>query len=152
MGLTHGIAAFPNAQAYKVGKYRGDLFTSLPFLRQVWDLGGEQEQFDGDLLQLAGKADISRVTLTVGKMGVGDQFDNNAYAHDPTTQFLNWVLVRSGGVLMTPPIRWVMNTVQPWNGTRSVGLCAGGFLQYLASATVWPRTGITRRLGNRSPS
>jgi high affinity Mn2+ porin len=96
LGLTHGIAAFPNAQAYKVGKYRGDLFIPHLFLRQVWGLGGEQEQIDGDLLQLAGKADISRVTLTVGKMGVGDQFDNNAYAHDPTTQFLNWVLVDQG--------------------------------------------------------
>ncbi len=96
LGLTHGIAAFPNAQSYKVGKYRGDLFIPHLFLRQVWGFGGEQEQIDGDLLQLAGKADISRITLTVGKMGVGDQFDNNCYAHDATSQFLNWVLVRSG--------------------------------------------------------
>ena len=90
---THGIAAFPNAQASKVGKYRGDIFIPRLFLRQVWGFGGEQEQIEADQLQLASKEDISRFTLTVGKMSVTDQFDNNAYAHDPTSQFLNWAVV-----------------------------------------------------------
>jgi high affinity Mn2+ porin len=95
-GITHGIAAFPNAQSSKVGKYRGDLFIPHLFLRQVWGFGGEQEQIDGSQLQLAGKADISRFTLTVGKMAVTDQFDNNSYAHDPSSQFLNWAVVDQG--------------------------------------------------------
>jgi high affinity Mn2+ porin len=94
--ITHGIAAFPNAQSSKVGKYRGDLFIPHLFLRQVWGFGGEQEQIDGSQLQLAGKADISRFTLTVGKMAVTDQFDNNSYAHDPSSQFLNWAVVDQG--------------------------------------------------------
>jgi len=50
-------------------------------------LGGEQEQIDGDLLQLAGKADISRVTLTVGKMGVGT---NSTTTHTRTIQPLSF--------------------------------------------------------------
>ncbi len=95
-GITHGIAAFPNAQSSKVGKYRGDLFIPHLFLRQVWGFGGEQEQIDGSQLQLAGKADISRFTLTVGKMAVTDQLDNNSYAHDPSSQFLNWAVVDQG--------------------------------------------------------
>src|SRR6267378_930329 len=37
-GITHGIAAFPNAQSSKVGKYRGDVFIPHLFLRQVWAL------------------------------------------------------------------------------------------------------------------
>jgi hypothetical protein len=45
-------------------------------LRQVWGFGGEQEQIEGSQLQLAEKQDISRLTLTVGRMSVTDQFDN----------------------------------------------------------------------------
>ena len=95
-GITHGIAAFPNAQSSKVGKYRGDIFIPHLFLRQVWGFGGEQEQIEGSQLQLAEKQDISRFTLTVGRMSVTDQFDNNAYAHDPSSQFLNWAVVDQG--------------------------------------------------------
>ncbi len=94
--ISRGIAAFPNAQSSKVGKYRGDVFIPHLFLRQVWGFGGEQEQIDGGQLQLAGKADISRFTLTVGKMAVTDQFDNNSYAHDPSSQFLNWAITDQG--------------------------------------------------------
>jgi high affinity Mn2+ porin len=94
--ITRGIAAFPNAQSSKVGKYRGDVFIPHLFLRQVWGFGGEQEQIDGSQLQLATKEDISRFTLTVGKMAVPDQFDNNSYAHDPSSQFLNWAVTDQG--------------------------------------------------------
>ena len=45
-------------------------------MRQVWGFGGEQEQIEGSQLQLAEKQDISRLTLTVGRMSVTDQFDN----------------------------------------------------------------------------
>jgi high affinity Mn2+ porin len=31
-------------------------------------------------------------TVTVGRIAVGDVFDNNAYAHDPRTDFQNWAL------------------------------------------------------------
>lgn len=93
LGITHGVAAFPNAEAYKVGKYRGDVFIPRLFLRQIWGFGGEQEQLDADLLQLAEKVDISRLTLQVGKFGVTDVFDNNTYAHDSRGDFLNWAAV-----------------------------------------------------------
>jgi high affinity Mn2+ porin len=76
--------------AYKTGQYRGDLNIPHLFLRQVWGLGGEQEQLDADALQLAGKADISRLTLQVGRFAVTDLFDNNPYAHDGRGDFVNW--------------------------------------------------------------
>jgi len=66
------------------------------FLRQVIGLGGEQETVDDDALQLAGKQDVRRVTLTLGKFSVKDIFDNNAYANDPRTQFMNWSLMANG--------------------------------------------------------
>jgi hypothetical protein len=58
-----------------------------------WGFGGEQEQLDADLLQLAEKVDISRLTLQAGRFAVVDVFDNNAFAHDPRGDFLNWAAV-----------------------------------------------------------
>ena len=96
LGRTHGIAAFPNAEAYKVGQKIGDIFNAHSFLRQTIGLGGEQEELQSDQLQLAERIDISRLTFTIGRLSVGDQFDVNAYAHNQRTQFLNWVLVDGG--------------------------------------------------------
>ena len=93
---AHGIAAFPNAEAYKVGQKIGDILNAHLFLRQTFGLGGEQEEIAGDLLQLAERVDISRLTFTIGRLTVGDQFDTNAYAHSARTQFLNWALNDNG--------------------------------------------------------
>ena len=89
-GSTHGIVQFPNSMAYKVGKYRGDVNIPHLFLRQIIGFGGEQEQLEADELQLAEKVDISRLTIQVGRMASVDIFDNNAYAHNPRADFLNW--------------------------------------------------------------
>jgi high affinity Mn2+ porin len=92
-GATHGLAAFSNSMAYKAGKFRGDFNITRIFFRQIWGFGGEQEQLDADLLQLAEKVDIYRITLQVGRFSVVDVFDNNAFAHDPRGDFLNWAAV-----------------------------------------------------------
>lgn len=95
-GNTHGIAAFPNAEGSKVGQRIGDGILPHLFFRQTFGFGGEQEELEADQLQLREKVDISRLTFTIGRLTTGDQFDVNAYAHDPTRQFLNWALVNNG--------------------------------------------------------
>ena len=47
-------------------------------------------------MQLAGKVDVSRLTLQAGKFSVIDVFDGNAYASDPRKDFMNWSLWSSG--------------------------------------------------------
>jgi high affinity Mn2+ porin len=93
LSKTLGIEAFPNAEAYRLGIAVPNLTFARVFLRQTIGLGGEQETLQDDLFQLAGKQDISRLTLTLGKISVLDIFDNNTYAHDPRSQFMNWALV-----------------------------------------------------------
>jgi high affinity Mn2+ porin len=93
LGETHGIAAFPNSEAYKAGEFRGGFNIPRLFFRQVWGFGGEQEQLDADELQLAEKVDISRLTVQIGRFAVTDVFDNNTYAHDPRGDFLNFAAV-----------------------------------------------------------
>ena len=94
-GFNHtlGIEAFPNAEAYKIGSRKGNTTPARAFIRQTIGLGGDQEPVTDDALHLAGRQDISRVTLTVGQISVLDIFDQNTYAGDPTSQFLNWALV-----------------------------------------------------------
>jgi high affinity Mn2+ porin len=63
------------------------------FIRQTIGFGGEQEAVEDDQLQLAGKQDVSRLTLTIGRMSAKDIFDKNSYSNDPRTQFMNWALM-----------------------------------------------------------
>jgi high affinity Mn2+ porin len=94
-GFNHtlGIEAFPNAEAYKIGAQAGNVAPVRVFIRQTIGLGGDQEPVTDDALHLGGQQDVSRITLTVGQISVLDIFDQNSYAGDPTTQFLNWALV-----------------------------------------------------------
>jgi high affinity Mn2+ porin len=94
-GFNHtlGIEAFPSAEAYKIGSATGNVAPSRVFLRQTIGLGGDQEPVADDPLHLAGQQDVSRITLTVGQISVLDIFDQNSYAGDPASQFLNWALV-----------------------------------------------------------
>ena len=34
--------------------------------------------------------------VTIGKFGVVDVFDTNAYAHDPRQDFMNWAVIDAG--------------------------------------------------------
>jgi high affinity Mn2+ porin len=94
-GLSHtlGIEAFPNAMAYKVGARLADATFARVFIRQIINLGGEQDDVPDDSLHLAGKQDVSHIEITAGEISVIDIFDKNAYAGDPTTQFMNWAFV-----------------------------------------------------------
>ena len=94
-GLSHttGALAFPNGEAFKAGTTSPNEMLSRLFVRQTIGLGGEQEDVPDGPLALAGKQDISRLTLTVGRMSFLDVFDHNTYAGDPRTQFMNWALM-----------------------------------------------------------
>ena len=87
---TFGLEAFPNGDAYKAGTEIPDFMVAHFFVRQTFGLGGEQEDVPDGPLTLPGKQDISRLTFTVGRLSPTDIFDNNTYAHDPHTQFMNW--------------------------------------------------------------
>src|SRR5215467_2363471 len=93
---TTGAAGFPNGEAQKSNFPYPRYNTSRLFLRQTIGLGGEQETVESDYGQMAGKRDVSRVTLQVGKFAVHDVFDNNAYAMDPREDFMNWSIWAAG--------------------------------------------------------
>ncbi|HYA79167.1 MAG TPA: carbohydrate porin [Candidatus Nitrosopolaris sp.] len=90
---TLGVEAFPSAEAYRAGTTVPNGMFARLFIRQTIGLGGDEETVDDDQLHLAGEQDMSRLTFTLGRMSVIDIFDNNTYANDPRTQFMNWALV-----------------------------------------------------------
>lgn len=92
-----GAEGFPNGEAFRVGTTPPRFDLSHLLLRQTIGLGGDQEDVPDDPLHLAGKQDISRITLTLGRMSVTDIFDNNSYAGDARTQFMNWALMANEG-------------------------------------------------------
>ncbi len=91
-GVT-GVAGFPNGDIVRVADPQLRLYAARAFLRQTWRLGPESERFDGEPMRLAGELPLSRLTLTAGKFAATDVFDDNAYSHDPRTQFMNWALM-----------------------------------------------------------
>lgn len=89
---TLGLAGFSNGEAQKAGapfpKFRAQRY----YLKQTLGLGGELEDVADAPNQLAGKRDIDRLTVIVGRFAVGDFFDGNAYAKDPRADFMNWAM------------------------------------------------------------
>src|SRR5450631_3902800 len=93
---TVGAGGFPSGEAQKSNFPYPHYNTSRLFLRQTFGFGGEQEDLSSGQLQLTEKADISRLTLQVGKFSVLDVFDGNAYAKDTRRDFMNWSIWAPG--------------------------------------------------------
>ncbi|MET4388455.1 high affinity Mn2+ porin [Bradyrhizobium sp. F1.4.3] len=89
---TLGLAGFSNGEAQKAGAPFPKIRAQRYYLKQTFGLGGEQEAVDDAPNQLAGKRDIDRLTLIVGRFAIGDFFDGNAYAKDPRADFMNWAM------------------------------------------------------------
>ncbi|MBV8833161.1 MAG: carbohydrate porin [Hyphomicrobiales bacterium] len=87
---THGLGGFSNGEAQKAGTLYPRGYIARAFVRQTFGLGGGEETLDEGANQIGEKVDISRLTLTLGKLAVNDIFDNNSYAHDPRSGFMNW--------------------------------------------------------------
>ena len=93
---TLGVAGFPSAEAYKVGKAAPYFKLPRLFLRQTINLGGDAVPVAAAANVLGTTQRADRVVLTLGKISLPDVFDTNVYAHDPRADVLNWSLVDAG--------------------------------------------------------
>ncbi|WP_249167499.1 carbohydrate porin [Bradyrhizobium elkanii] len=89
---TLGLAGFSNGEAQKAGAPFPKIRPQRYFFKQTFGFGGEQEDVADGPNQIAGKRDIDRLTLVVGRFAVGDFFDGNSYAKDPRADFMNWAM------------------------------------------------------------
>lgn len=93
---TVGAGGYPNGEAQKSGFPYPRYNTSRLFLRQTFGFGGGEEKVESAYGQMAGKKDVDRLTIQVGKFSVHDVFDNNAYAQDSRADFTNWSIWAAG--------------------------------------------------------
>lgn len=93
---TVGAGGFPSGEAQKSDFPYPHYNTSRLFVRHTFGFGGEQEELASGPTQLAGKVDVSRLTVQAGKFAVTDVFDGNAYAKDPRRDFMNWAMWAPG--------------------------------------------------------
>jgi high affinity Mn2+ porin len=93
LSQTLGVEGFPSGEAFRLGTEVPNVNIPRLFIRQTIGLGGDEEKVQDDPFHLPGHQDLSRLTFTVGRMSAKDVFDNNAYANDSRTQFMNWALM-----------------------------------------------------------
>jgi len=93
---TLGLGGFSNGEAQKAGFAYPHYNTSRLFIRQTFGFGGDQETVEQDQTHFASKVDVSRLSFTVGRVFLPDFIDNNAYADEPRTGFLNWAIWAAG--------------------------------------------------------
>jgi hypothetical protein len=91
-----GLGGIANGELQKVVGDHISVYRPRVFVRQTWGLGGEREVVLSGQNQLAGSRDQKRWVLTAGNFAVTDIFDQNNYAHDARTQFLNWSFLTHG--------------------------------------------------------
>jgi high affinity Mn2+ porin len=96
LGNTLGIAGYPSGEAYKVGFAYPYTRLQRAFIRQTFNLGGDDQKVDAGINQFAESQTADRLVMTVGKFSVADIFDTNKYAHDPRNDFMNWAVIDTG--------------------------------------------------------
>lgn len=96
IGGVTGIAGFPNGEIPRVASPEPEPYVARLFYHQTFGFGGATEKIEDGPNQLPDTADVSRLTLTLGKFSAVDFFQQSAYANDPRSQFENWGLFTEG--------------------------------------------------------
>lgn len=119
---SRGVAAFPNNEAFRLGTTEPYVYVPRIFVRQTIGLSGDTIPGDDDPMRFGGPLPRERITITAGKFSAWDIFDDNRYAHDARTQFLNWALVGAGAFDFAADARgWTYGLALEWeDGTWGV--------------------------------
>jgi high affinity Mn2+ porin len=91
-----GLANPSNGELPRVATATPKPYDARLYLTYDFGFGSEKEHIESDDNQLAGDRPMVRYTLTVGRFSLTDFFDNNAYTHDPRSQFMAWAVMYNG--------------------------------------------------------
>ncbi len=96
ISAVNGLANPPNGEIPRVASATPKPYLARLYLSYDLGFGSEKERVESDENQLAGERPLVRYTVTLGRFTVTDFFDNNAYSHDPRTQFEAWGVMYNG--------------------------------------------------------
>lgn len=88
-----GLGGMTNGEAQKAGNGEPSGYMARAFVRQTIGFGGGTVEQEASFNQFAGTVDKRRLVVTGGIYAITDIFDQNAFAHDPRTQFMNWAMM-----------------------------------------------------------
>jgi len=89
-GNLVGMGSYTNGEITRAGGTTPKPYLQRLFWRNTWNQGGGTEQLESDFNQMARRVDKNRFVLTAGNFSTLDVLDDNTYAKDPRTQFMNW--------------------------------------------------------------
>lgn len=94
-GLSHatGIAGFPNGETFRVGNPKPAVYLARAYAAYTLPLTSKNTADPDDLNNVGGTTPTRFLRFIGGKYCLADFFDQNAFSHDPRTQFLNWSLM-----------------------------------------------------------
>jgi high affinity Mn2+ porin len=93
---ARGIAGFTNGETFRIGNPKPQGYVARFYIKQIIGLSKETKNSEDRANQVSWKQPISYISISAGKFSISDFFDNNSYAHDPRTQFMNWALMSNG--------------------------------------------------------
>jgi high affinity Mn2+ porin len=93
-----GLAGAANGETFRVGSPAPALYIARAFFEQHIALEKKcvEEHCEGEPNKIANNIPTSRITISIGKFSLADFFDDNAYSHDPRSEFMNWSLMDNG--------------------------------------------------------
>ena len=125
---AYGMAASTNGETFRVGDPSPTLYLARGYLKQTIALSKTTTAVDDAYNQLPARYAGRSLSFYLGKFGLGDLFDNNAYASGPRTSFLNWCLMSNGAWDYAANLRgytYSFTTVLQWdNMTYKAALAA----------------------------
>jgi high affinity Mn2+ porin len=91
-----GLANPPNGELPRVASAEPKPYLARLFVAHDFGFGSAKEHVESDENQLAGDRPETRYSIYAGRFSVTDFFDDNAYTHDPRTQFMAWGVMYNG--------------------------------------------------------
>jgi high affinity Mn2+ porin len=97
LSSTLGIAGFPNGETFRIGEPQPVVYVARIFLKQQINFDNEHlDTLADDVNQINEIVSQKRLTISAGKFGIADFFDQNSVSHDPRSDFMNWSLMNNG--------------------------------------------------------
>ena len=123
LSMTEGIADAPNGETYRIGNPAPEVYIARLYYRQLFALTSGKIYQDPDFNHFGEYLPDTYISLTIGKIGITDYFDDNKYSHDPRTQFMCWSLMDNGAWDYPANVRgyspsFVLEYVSPGNEIR----------------------------------
>jgi high affinity Mn2+ porin len=91
-----GLGASTNGETFRVGDPAPTLYLGRGYLSQTFAIGAAKSVVDEQANEVGGAKPTNYLRFLLGKLSLGDIFDNNEIANAPRTQYMNWCLMNNG--------------------------------------------------------